>query len=83
MTQKSVLSPPRFVQNDRGEIVEVIVSLEDYRQLLRTLAEHADWESLPPHLQDAIDHLLAEDAKAEKGPSQPLRDVLGEFRKPS
>ncbi|WP_447977309.1 hypothetical protein [Candidatus Nitrospira bockiana] len=77
MSEKQLLHPPRFVQNEQGEIVEVIVSYEDYRQFLRTLAAHADWETLPPYLQDAIDHLLAEEAKAESGSSQPLRAVVG------
>ncbi|MEW6245282.1 MAG: hypothetical protein AB1555_01065 [Nitrospirota bacterium] len=78
MSQKELLSPPRYIQNERGEIVEVIVSVEDYRRFLRTLAAHTDWESLPSYLQDAIDRLLAEEARAEEGPSKPLRDVLSE-----
>lgn len=77
MSERQVLHPPRFVQNEQGEIVDVIVSYDDYRQFLRTLAAHADWETLPPYLQDAIDHLLAEEAKAEPGASKPLRDAVG------
>lgn len=78
MSEKQLLHPPRFVQNEQGEIIDVIVSYDDYRQFLRTLAAHADWETLPPYLQDAIDHLLAEEAKAEPGSSQPLRAVVGQ-----
>lgn len=77
MSEKESLHPPRFVRNEQGEIIDVIVSYDDYRQFLRTLAAHADWETLPPYLQDAIDHLLAEEAKAEPGSSQPLRAVVG------
>lgn len=70
--------PPRFVHNERGEIVEVILSLEDYRAFLRVLAAHADWETLPPYLQGAIDRLLVEEAKAEALPPRPLRELLAE-----
>lgn len=83
MSEKELLHPPRFVQNERGEIVDVIVSYDDYRQFFRVLAAHADWETLPPYLQDAIDHLLAEEAKAEPASSQPLRAVVGKPGKPS
>lgn len=76
MAQK-LLSPPRFVQNERGETVEVILSVEDYRRFLKTLATHADWESLPSYLQDAIDQLLAEESAAEPGAAKPLRNVVG------
>ena len=77
MSERQLLHPPRFVQNEQGEIIDVIVPYEDYRQFLRTLAAHADWETLPPYLQDAIDHLLAEEAKADPGSSQPLRAFVG------
>jgi hypothetical protein len=70
-------SPPRFVQNERGDLVEVILSYEDYKSYLRGLAVHADWETLPSYLQDAIDRLLAEEAKTE-GPARPLRELLSE-----
>ena len=69
---------PRFVQNDRGEVVEVILSLEDYKAFLHVLAIYADWETLPPYLQDAIDRLLIEEAKAEALPPRPLRELLSE-----
>ncbi|MDR7420653.1 MAG: hypothetical protein QN178_17270 [Armatimonadota bacterium] len=69
---------PRFVQDDQGRIVEVILSYDDYARLLRVLAEHADWETLPPHLQDAIDGVLAADAATEGGSPKPLREVLRE-----
>lgn len=76
MSEKQLLHPPRFVQNEQGEIIDVIVSYDDYRQFLRALAAHADWDRLPSYLQDAIDHLLAEEAKAEHGSSKPLRTLV-------
>jgi uncharacterized protein (DUF433 family) len=64
--------------NDRGETVEVILSYDDYKTFLRFLADYVDWESLPGYLQDAIDHLLAEEARAELGESIPLHEALRE-----
>ncbi len=71
-------APPKMVHNDRGETVEVILSYDDYKTFLRLLADYADWELLPRHLQDAVDHLLAEEARAEAGKSIPLRQALRE-----
>lgn len=69
---------PKTVHNERGETVEVILSYAEYRTLLRLLADCADWELLPPNLQDAIDSLLAEEAEREPGESIPLRQALRE-----
>ncbi len=68
--------PPKMVHNDQGETVEVILSYDDYKTFLRFLADYVDWELLPSYLQDAIDHLLAEEARAEPGESIPLRKAL-------
>jgi hypothetical protein len=70
--------PPKMVHNDRGETVEVILSYDEYKAFLRFLADYVDWASLPGYLQDAIDHLLAEEARAEPGKSIPLRKALRE-----
>jgi hypothetical protein len=70
--------PPKIIHNDRGEAVEVILSYDEYKAFLRFLADYVDWESLPDYLQDAIDHLLAEEARAEPGESIPLRKALHE-----
>jgi hypothetical protein len=70
--------PPKMVHNDRGETVEVILSYDEYKAFLRFLADYVDWESLPGYLQDAIDHLLAEEARAEPGESISLRKALRE-----
>ena len=70
--------PPKIVHNDRGEKVEVILSYEDYNRFLRFLADYVDWELLPGFLQDAVDGLLADEARKEPGESLPLRDALRE-----
>lgn len=70
--------PPKIVHNDRGEKVEVILNYDDYMAFLRFLADYVDWEILPGFLQDAVDHMLAEEARAEPGESIPLRDALRE-----
>ncbi|VAW40535.1 hypothetical protein MNBD_CHLOROFLEXI01-2349 [hydrothermal vent metagenome] len=59
-------SPPKLVYDDSGHLVEVILLAEDYMAYLRNLAAEADWETLPPHLQDAIDRLLIDDVRSEK-----------------
>jgi hypothetical protein len=71
--------PPKMVPNDRGETVEVILSYNEYRAFLRFLADYVDWASLPGYLQDAIDHLLAEEARAEPGEPIPLHEALREI----
>ena len=71
-------TPPRLVSDEKGRTVEVILDYEEYRSLLRLVAKHADWETLPPHLQDAIDNVLADDALAEEGQAIPLRQALAE-----
>ena len=48
------------------------------RSALRFLADHVDWELLPGFMQDAVDHMLAEEARAEPGESIPLRDAMRE-----
>ena len=58
---------PKMVYNDQGETIEVILSYADYKTFLRFLADYVDWGLLPSHLQDAVDHLLAEEARAEQG----------------
>jgi len=70
--------PPKIVHNDRGERVEVILSYEDYETFLHFLADHVDWELLPGFMQDAVDYMLAEEARAEPGESIPLRDAMRE-----
>ena len=54
-------NPPKFVYDDEGRLIEVIISAEDYLAYLRGVAAEEDWESLPPHLQDVIDRVLIDD----------------------
>ncbi len=70
------LAPPRLVSDEKGQIVEVILGYEEYRNLLRLLAKHADWDMLSPSIQDAIDNFLADEALAEEGEAIPLRQAL-------
>lgn len=73
--------PPKIVHNDRGEKVEVILSYDDYTTFLRFLADYVDWELLPSFLQDAVDGMLADEARAEQGdePFSPLEGFLAEL----
>ena len=73
-----VSAPPRLVSDEKGQIVEVILGYEEYRNLLRLLAKHADWDTLSPPIQDAIDNFLADEAMAEEGEAIPLRQALAE-----
>jgi len=70
--------PPRTIYDENGQIAGVILAYADYQTFLDILARHADWEQLPPYLQDAIDNMLADEAEAEGGESQPLRALLAE-----
>jgi hypothetical protein len=56
-------NPPTLVYNDEGRLIEVILSAEDYLAYLRGVAADEDWESLPPHLQDAIDRMLIDEVR--------------------
>jgi hypothetical protein len=56
-------NPPKLVYDDEGRLIEVIFSVEDYLVYLRDVAAEEDWELLPPHLQDAIDHMLIDEVR--------------------
>lgn len=79
----SVSHLPRFVSDAAGRTLEVVLPYTDYQELLRLLARHADWETLPPHLQDAIDNVLADDALEEGGAAIPLRQAIAENSEPA
>jgi len=83
VSYSNVSHPPRFVSDATGRTLEVVLPYADYQELLRLLARHADWETLPPHLQDAIDNVLADDALAEGGTPIPLRQALAETDTPT
>ena len=40
--------------------------MEDYLAYLRGVAAEEDWESLPSHLQDAIDRMLIDEVRSAK-----------------
>ncbi|MCY4604330.1 MAG: hypothetical protein OXE49_08875, partial [Gemmatimonadetes bacterium] len=69
---------PKWVYDDSGEIIEVILGYDDFKTLLQKIARETDWEKLPLHLQDAVDALLMEEANEENGEARPLRDLLRE-----
>ena len=69
-------NPPKLVYDDSGQLIEVILSAEDYLAYLQSLATEADWEALPPHLQDAIDRFLVDEVRSEKGDAIDLETLL-------
>lgn len=71
-------NPPKLVYDDDGHLVEVILSADDYLTYLRTLAAEADWETLPSHLQDAIDRLLIDEVRSEKEEAVDLETLLAD-----
>jgi hypothetical protein len=83
VSYSSVSRPPRFVSDATGRTLEVVLPYTEYQELLRLLARHADWETLSPYLQDAIDNVLADDALAEGGTPIPLRQVIADTSEPA
>ena len=74
---------PRVISDALGQVTDVLLDFDDYRTLIEVLAEVADWERLPAHLQDEVDALLIEKAKQEQGdkPLTPLDEVLADLEK--
>jgi len=77
-TAEAIEIYPKLVYDRQGQLVEVTLTYTDYHTFLQLLAVYADWEKLPRHLQDALDHMLAEEARMEEGESIPLRQALAE-----
>ena len=69
---------PKWVYDDSGEVIEVILGYDDFKTLLQKVARETDWETLPLHLQDAVDTMLMEEANEENSETRPLRDLLRE-----
>ncbi len=67
---------PKMVYDETGQLIEVILSAKDYIRYLRSLAEGRDWESLPHHIQDAIDQSLIDEVRLEKETAVSLESVL-------
>jgi hypothetical protein len=63
MNMVLMANPPKLVYDDEERLVEVILSAEDYLAYLRGVAAEEDWESLPPHIQDAIDRMLIDEVR--------------------
>ncbi|MYB59734.1 MAG: hypothetical protein F4Y39_05585 [Gemmatimonadetes bacterium] len=69
---------PKWVYDDSGEVIEVILGYDDFKTLIQKVAQETDWETLPPHLQDAVDAMLMDEANEENSETRPLRDLLRE-----
>ena len=69
--------PPKFIYDDNGNLVEVILAAEDFIDYLRELAAEEDWETLPEYLQDAVDLFLIDEVRIEKDSALNLETVLG------
>ncbi len=69
--------PPKFIYDDSGHLVEVILAAEDFMAYLRAIAADEDWETLPVYLQDAVDRLLIDEVRIEKDSALDLETVLG------
>ena len=69
---------PKWVYDDSGEIIEVILGYDDFKMLLQKVARETDWETLPLHLQDAVDAMLMDEANEENSETRPLRDLIRE-----
>jgi hypothetical protein len=65
----------------QGRVIDVVLDYTDYRTLIKVISETADWERLPAYLQDEVDALLIEEAKAEQGdqPLTPIEEVLADL----
>lgn len=71
-------NPPKMVYDDKGQLVEVILSAEEYISYLRSVTKDVDWETLPPHVQDAVDQLLINEVRSEKESALSLDAILAE-----
>jgi hypothetical protein len=71
--------PPKMVYDGAGRLIEVILSAADFQAYLRSLLAEKDWETLPKHLQDAVDLLLIDEVRNEKKAARNLDAVLAEL----
>lgn len=71
-------NPPKLVYDDEGRLIEVILSAEDYLTYLRGVTTEEDWESLPPHLQDAIDRMLIDEVRSTNEETFDLEALLAD-----
>ena len=73
-----IANPPKLVYDNEGRLIEVILSAEDYLAYLRGVATEEDWESLPPHLQDAIDRMLIDEVRSANEETIDLEALLAD-----
>ena len=74
--QKSLLGKNRAEE----DFLSIYFRITQFQKLteFQKIAWETDWETLPLHLQDAVDALLMEEADEENGEIRPLRDFLRE-----
>ena len=70
--------PPKLFYDDEGNLIEVILSAEDYLAYIRGVAAEEDWESLPPHIQDAIDRMLIDEVRHAGEETSDLEALLAD-----
>lgn len=68
--------PFKMVYDETGHLIEVILAAEDFLTYLRSVMVENDWETVPPHLQDAIDRMLIDEVRIEKETALDLDTVL-------
>lgn len=78
MIETSVF-PSRTIHDSSGKLEGIILDYREYQLLLRLLVHYADWEELPPFLQDAIDNMLADEAESEGGEPRLFSEILAEL----
>lgn len=69
--------PPKFIYDDNGHLVKVILTAEDFVAYLHVVAAEEDWETLPEYLQNAVDRMLIDEVRTEKDTALDLETVLG------
>ena len=74
----TLVNPPKMVFDDRGSLIEVILSAEDFRTYLRAAVADTPWDELSPAWQDALDRLLIDDVAAERDSAVDLDTILAD-----
>ena len=68
--------PPKMTNDSNGQLIEVVLSADDFMTYLRSLTQDADWDTLPNYLQAAIDRVLIDEVRIEKDTARDLEDIL-------
>ncbi len=69
---------PLTIRDEADEQIGVALPISYYREMLRLIAQHTDWEALPSYLQDAIDNMLVDEAEVEDGEFISLEALLAD-----